>query len=65
MGPFNIFWELKLIEAYQEYFFLKKYTFDILCEYHMQSCKPLKLPLDPNAKLHTDFGDPLSHPVFY
>lgn len=31
----------------------------------MQSSKPLKLPLDPNVKLHQDLGDPLPHPVFY
>lgn len=31
----------------------------------MHTCKPLKLPLDPNVKLHVTSGDLLPHPVLY
>ena len=43
----------------------KKYICDILDEYKMTQCKPLKLPMDTHVKLISTAGEPLSHPEEY
>ncbi|KAL2922302.1 Retrovirus-related Pol polyprotein from transposon TNT 1-94 [Bienertia sinuspersici] len=39
-----------------------KYTHDLLDNYGMTNCKPLKLPLDSHIKLTENMGTPLSDP---
>ncbi|XP_056695762.1 uncharacterized mitochondrial protein AtMg00810-like [Spinacia oleracea] len=40
----------------------KKYTLDLLAEYGLTGCKPLKLPMDSHLKLTPDSGDVLENP---
>lgn len=42
-----------------------KYLTDLLREYYMLMCKPLKIPLDFNLKLTLSLGDPLPNPAPY
>lgn len=66
LGHLRYFLSIKVDRKNQGIFLSQhKYITDLLSEYHMQSCKPLKLPLDPNVKLHSTAGDPLPHPVLY
>lgn len=39
----------------------KKYVVDLLTEYGLQGCKPLKLPMEIHASLTPEAGDPLPH----
>lgn len=43
----------------------RKYIMDILHEYHMEGCKPLKLPMDAHVKLIHTSGTPLPNPEKY
>jgi len=43
----------------------RRYTLDLLDELKMTNCKPLMLPLDPNAKVAIDDGQPLTDPNKY
>ena len=43
----------------------RKYIDDILKQYNMKGCRPLKLPMDTHTKLLSNAGDTLSHPEIY
>ena len=43
----------------------RKYTLDSLDELKITNCKPLRLPLDPNAKVAVHDGQPLPDPNKY
>lgn len=55
------------VDQQQDRIFLsqKKYTLDLLDDYNMQNCKPLKLPMDSHLKLTADKGEPLTNPIEY
>lgn len=42
-----------------------KYILDLLQEYGLSQCKPLRLPMAAHHKLHLTFGEPMSHPESY
>ncbi|KMS64582.1 hypothetical protein BVRB_018810, partial [Beta vulgaris subsp. vulgaris] len=39
----------------------RKYVMDLLKDYGMLQCKPLKLPMDSHVKLTSGEGDPMHH----
>lgn len=43
----------------------RKYTCDLLSEYGLTECKPLKLPMDSHVKLTMATGTPLTDPEEY
>lgn len=43
----------------------RKYVTDLLREYNLLHCRPLKLPMDTHLKLLANSGDPLPHPEDY
>ena len=43
----------------------RKYTTDLLKEYNLLDCKPLRLPMDTHVKLLSSAGNPLPHPEDY
>uniref|UniRef100_A0A803LRV9 Uncharacterized protein n=1 Tax=Chenopodium quinoa TaxID=63459 RepID=A0A803LRV9_CHEQI len=43
----------------------RKYVMDILQEYNMKGCKPLRLPMDVHHKLTHNTGTPLTQPEKY
>lgn len=55
------------VDRTKEGFFLsqKKYLTDVLKQYNMTHCKPLKVPMSPHVKLTADLGDPLPDASVY
>lgn len=66
LGPVSYFLGLE-IERSAAGFFLsqRKYVIDLLTEFHMLKCSPLKLPIDTHVKLLADSGDVLPNPQSY
>lgn len=58
LGPIRYILGIEVDQVPQGFFLSqKKYTLDLLQSYNMQSCKPLKLPMDPKLQLNS--GKPL------
>lgn len=66
MGELRYFLGIEVDRSDQGIFLSqKKYITDILEEYKMTQCKPLKLPMDTHVKLISTTGEPLKHPEEY
>lgn len=66
LGELRYFLRIKVDRNPQRIFLSqKKYINDILEEYKMTQCKPLKLPMDPHVKLISTAGEPLQHLDMY
>lgn len=66
MGGIRYFLGIEVDHTPQEYFLSqRKYTLDLLKEYGLDKCKPLRLPMDTHLKLQLGFGDPLPNPEPY
>lgn len=66
LGELRYFIGIK-VDRTKEGFFLsqKKYLTDVLKQYNMTHCKPLKVPMSPHVKLTADLGDPLPDASVY
>ncbi|GKB81856.1 reverse transcriptase, RNA-dependent DNA polymerase, partial [Tanacetum coccineum] len=66
LGELNYFLGLEVCRSSQGIFISQhKYTRELLKEGGVLNNKPYKLPMDPNLKLQTDIGTPLSDPEVY
>lgn len=66
MGELRYFLGIEVDRSHQDIFLSqKKYINDILEEYKMTQCKPLKLPMDTHVKLISTSREPLPQPEVY
>lgn len=66
LGKVRYFLGLEVDQTHQGIFISQaKYTQDLIQEYGMKNCRPLKLPLDTHTKLTPNSGTPLPHPEQY
>lgn len=66
LGNINYFLGLEINKSVSGFFISqKKYTMDLLKEFHKDHATPLKIPIDSHLKLTPTTGDPLPDPTFY
>lgn len=66
MGPIRYFLGLEVDHTTQGFFLSqRKYIQDLLNEYGLSHCKPVRLPMAVHLKLHISSGEPLANPEPY
>ena len=66
MGPVTYFLGLEVDRSHKGIFLSqRKYVLDLLHEYNLQQCRPLKLPMDTHTKLTSTSGSLLQDPEKY